>query len=496
MSAPAWPQGHPTYLGHALALSALHGPGPWPDGGEPLPDEKPSLLSQTVLDGVLSHHGPADGDETRHLDDLIRQLTTETSDPAALHDAAAAVSALSAADVVARACAGLDPVRVRETGRWLAEHGTRRSAVAIGLVLLGVAGDGRDRELLMLLGALDGLTLYAVVALLRSQPDRERAVYELARRVDGWGRIHAVERLAGTDDPEIRSWLLRAGYRNRILDEYLAYTAATTGDLADALAADEVDDDLLDGAGGILRALCVGGPARDMTDYADGPVAVERYLRQVGRRPPTLVRIELVGRLAGFVADLPWDERVRADLRARCAELTDRAEWRATVAEGVRSDDAEVFRRALWPALALGIPVAGPLRRHLRAAPDDMALWSPLVEEPGDLALAVELAIEVLPLQELATGPGSGDSAWHGPGFVLDLIVSRLDAHPGVGWPLIRAALANESVRNRRFAMIALRDWPADAIPADAEAAVRVALPVEPDPGLRRRMVEFLERVG
>ena len=74
-------------------------------------------------------------------------------------------------------------------------------------------GDHRDRELLLLLGSLEDLTLYAAVALTRSQPDSDQALFDLARRVAGWGRIHAVGRLAGTQDPQIKAWLLRHGFR-------------------------------------------------------------------------------------------------------------------------------------------------------------------------------------------------------------------------------------------------------------------------------------------
>jgi hypothetical protein len=50
-----------TFLAHALALNALHGPDPWPDGGYPLPDEPPrssggALMTSVVLDGVRTHH--------------------------------------------------------------------------------------------------------------------------------------------------------------------------------------------------------------------------------------------------------------------------------------------------------------------------------------------------------------------------------------------------------------------------------------------------------
>jgi hypothetical protein len=77
--------------------------------------------------------------------------------------------------------------------------------------------------------------------------------------------------LAGTDDPEIKAWLRREAFRNTVLDEYLAHTAASIGNLPSALAPQTIDEALLDGAGGILLALCRGGPARDMIGYPDEP---------------------------------------------------------------------------------------------------------------------------------------------------------------------------------------------------------------------------------
>ena len=214
-----------TFFSHALALAALHGPGPWPDGGYPLPDEDPAreqLMVGSVLDGVRTHHfGSApDPDAAARIADLVADLVTgppSQSACAGLHAALAGQPALQVADGLGGQVRrrGLPADRVRAVGRWLAEYGTRRDAVAGGIVLLGVAGDGRDRDLLLLLGALEDLTLYAVVALARTQPDPDRAVLEMARRVAAWGRIQAVERLKGTSDPQIRGWLLRGASATR-----------------------------------------------------------------------------------------------------------------------------------------------------------------------------------------------------------------------------------------------------------------------------------------
>jgi hypothetical protein len=263
MSGGAWrlpeaAEAQSTYLSHALALAALHGPGPWPDGGYPLPDEDPEreqLMSGAVLDGVRTHHfgSKPDPDAGSRIADLVTDLVTGPPSRqacASLHAALADHPALDLADALGDQLRRQDlPAdRLRAVGRWLAEHGTRREAVAGEIVLLGLAGDERDRDLLLLLGALEDLTLYAVVALVSTQPDRDRAVFELARRVDGWGRIQAAERLTGTSDPEIKGWLLRDGFRNKVMTEYLAHLAATTGELYTALLDPEPDEALLDGS--------------------------------------------------------------------------------------------------------------------------------------------------------------------------------------------------------------------------------------------------------
>lgn len=515
MSAPGWRLPEvavgttPTYRAHALALAALHGPGPWPNGGAPLPDARPPaerpFICDAVFDGVRTHHMPPgdhDAGPCRDLAGRVQALALGQPTPQALvglHEAAAAVSPLSIAEALLREVRQRDlPTgHLRQIGLWLAEHGTRRAAVAVGIILLGLAADVRDRGLLLLLGTLEDLTLYAAVALHMSQVDRDQAIFELARRVDGWGRIHTVNRLAGTADPEIKAWLLREGFRNTILDEYLAYTAATTGDLAAALAQDHIDEALLDGAGGILLALCRGGPARDMTDYPDAPVAIQRYVVQAGRWRPTLGRIAIVATLHRFITSprarrLPCSAEQLTGLAAGCSALTGRAAWRAVLEQALASDDIEQFGRAIWPATTLGVRIGHRLRHHLRRNPYDAALWFPLIDDPDEADQAIQLAAQVLPLADLATGPGLELGRWRGPEHILDLVVSRLAGHPGRGWPLIHAALSNATIRNRNMALNALEAWPADAVPHQAYAAVREAIRIEPDNEIRDRMRRFL----
>lgn len=76
--------------------------------------------------------------------------------------------------------------------------------------MLGVTGLGADVAVVRMHGAHEEFTLYSAVAVSNGLPDPEAELWALAASVDGWGRIHCVERLrqlAGelaTEEPELR----------------------------------------------------------------------------------------------------------------------------------------------------------------------------------------------------------------------------------------------------------------------------------------------------
>jgi len=162
---------------------------------------------------------------------------------------------------------------------WLAQKAPDREPVKTALGLLGIMPAFDDRELFLQLGRNDEFTLFAAVALANQMgPNSEEVLWALAKEVHGWGRIYLVDRLAQTQQPTIKHWLLTAGHQNAVAVEYSAYACATGGGLLPALASDTLGDDVFAGAGAILTALVLGqeGPAEGMADYADGAMATER----------------------------------------------------------------------------------------------------------------------------------------------------------------------------------------------------------------------------
>ncbi|MGR6923772.1 hypothetical protein ACU635_56735 [[Actinomadura] parvosata] len=490
-----------TFLAHAISMSDLHGPGPWPPQAmADLPDEPPRphdipYMPSVVMDGVHTHHFAftPDRDTAREIAGLLRERVPYRR----LHDRLADAGALRLSDELVRELVGeeLSRRQVYEAGRWLAEHGTRREAVKIGIVLVGVSGSERDRELLLLLGTLEEFTLYAVVALLRTQPagEGERAVYELARRVSGWGRIHAVERLEDTDDPEIKAWLLRDGFRNDVMDEYLAPLAAATGDLYAALLDPEPDEALVDGAGGILATLArgEGGPTTGLSAYGEAVPALARYADLAASGRATLQRLDHLLTIRRHLRQPPghWLDSDVAALRRRYADVIGRPRWTELALAGVRDPEGASFDLARRCASRLGLPILPQLVARLRVDPADDATWQNVLRL-ADTGTLVALAEELLPLDTLACGPAERVVVGNGHERALELVVTELEWHPGLGLPLIRAALANRGVRARRCGLRAVRAWLRP--PEEAVEWVRAAHASEPNAELRADMAVFL----
>jgi len=225
------------------------------------------------MDGVLGHHfGNSDStQQVFEIGEALRSLLQRANNRNLknLYERVVRDSILSYIDSLLKelnkSMVSFDPVRLVEIGRYFATRAGHREAVKFGLALLGFAGTSDDLGVLNVLGRNEEFTLYSAVAIARVAADPEQALWNLARDVHGWGRIQIVERLKQTKNPEIQAWMLREGFHNEIMDEYLACICARAGRLHEALRKQFVDDALLDGAAGIIRALISGGQQKELT---------------------------------------------------------------------------------------------------------------------------------------------------------------------------------------------------------------------------------------
>jgi hypothetical protein len=497
-----------TLLDHLNSLLPESGRGPLLHGGAPLPDKDLYPDSDGwiagAFEGVMSLHGGGHRDRQEPLlaaaaiVHAAQQPLTTTS----VHLVAERLTTVGGPTDVDRMLSavrdgeGVRRERIAELARWLCRFGVTRGQVKGGIALLGLSGGPRDIGLISSLGLLEDLTLYSVVALKNLVPDSLSQIFELAKQVEGWGRIHAVYRLVGTVEPEIRDWLLRGGYDSGVMVEELAFIAATTGGLAAALQG-EVDDDLLDHAGILLRALACGGPAEDMSDYASGEFAIGLYLDRIGEAEPSLTLLSsLVPVVLYLENDAQDNPRIsadgRAELCARGQRILAGERWRSLVVEAMAGSDGRLVRRAVGLSGYFGIDPLPAVRRRLPEEPLTVHYWWLLtaVANREQMLDLLGLAEELLPLTTFeigATTASESQSLDHGVPCI-EFVVAALRRFPGDGAALVERALQARSPRLRRHAIDALEEWPRDTWMPGAHQLVAELAWSDPDPENRRRL--------
>jgi hypothetical protein len=454
----------------------------WQEGPPPaLPDEAPDdgrtiRWAAGALDGMVARDDrparePARGAALAAL--IERAAAGDAEASRALYEAARGegiVLALDEAlDALARARVG--PAPVAELGRRMLREAQHREPVKLAVALVGRAGDPDDVPLLETLARHDEFSVVAGAALASLLDDPVQAWWRVGCLATGWGKVEAVARLAAVPDlpGDVRAWMLRHGCDNDVMPEHLAFACATAGRLEDALDG-LVDDELLDGACTIVRALVNGGPAEDISDYEPGPRVAAAVVELVAERPAS------IGRLCAVVDIRRWAEdfEEHVAIAERCGRVLDRPGGRAFVSERLeRTDDA----LAVWPiAEAMGLDPWEAGWRHLQDAPEDSRLYHRLARTgvPARWTRLTGFAERELPLERLASGPRDRllpPAELREASLALATLVQ--DMRPG-RWsaPLLAAALLSPVISTRNAALHAL----GSARPDDWGAAVRSAL--------------------
>lgn len=152
-----------------------------------------------------------------------------------------------------------------------------RECVKYGLEMLELFSlkDKGVKDIIRMLGLSDEFTLFAVFIMLQWDNANEE-IFRLAKKVHGWGRIHAVEKLQ-PETEEIRRWLLKEGINNRVLPDYSALTCFEKADVFTMLE-NEISQEEFQSIGRILKAMLVEGPVPGISGVENRREVLAGYL--------------------------------------------------------------------------------------------------------------------------------------------------------------------------------------------------------------------------
>jgi len=487
-------------------------------GSPPLPDEEQIAANSKIrwapgaMDGVSTHHiGAKETDQAKELFTLVRAYWTSPTakNKAKVYNFLLEKGTVSLVDPFLQSLREESRVnhdRLYELAKSFATEAPDREPVKFGIAVVGLYGQKQDIEIYRTLGVHDEFTLFCAVALQNTSEYPEIEVWDLAKLVQGWGRVHLVERLSETTNPEIKDWLLREGYKNSIMYEYLAFPCARGGGLLAALEQNNVDDDLLLSAAEIIQALIIGGPAENIDNYDDGAMVVELFLDEMEQRGTGLVQFLTVSTIHNFLsakdADWParsnrgWTPEKRQEMLDQCSNIIRQPRWRDHVLSGLDSSDEQEFYNADRAAAVLAIDPWPFHWERVQQQPLQQGRWYGVMKNCNEsrIAQVIALAESTLPLDRIATGAATEIGL--GPGYeahgCLDFILQELGRFPGYGNRLIETGLKSPTIRARNMALKALSEWGKDKWPGNVTQLLELARRDEPDQEVRERIDDLI----
>lgn len=385
---------------------------------------------------------------------------------------------------------------------------TNRNAVKFGIAILGVCQRESVLDEIKTLGLHDEFTLYTTIAIINLSDDPEGDLWELSKKVNGWGKIQAVDRLASMVTlPAIKDWLLLEGYKNDIMYEYLAYTCAVHGELDEKLSREKIDRALYVSAGEIIEALISGGPAEDISNYGSASITIEQYARHSLEHATEVGDYIVLSSIFNLLQDIQddmtdhaengWTQDIISNCLIDISAILHRVDWEEKTWQALNSADNTTYWSGKQAARLLGLDVWDVYWKKLLASPHEGSLWYDVINEYTDIHTdeIIDLAIKTIPLEELATGPE--DILGLGPNFSkfqgLDFILPFLERYPAKGEPILLATLNSRVTRHRNFSLRVLSKWGKENWSPAIVAAFEKLKGLEPNADTKSN-IEKLER--
>ncbi|TVQ84160.1 MAG: hypothetical protein EA357_03615 [Micavibrio sp.] len=479
------------------------------EGGE-LPDDEEFYANEDIrwvaggLDGAFGRHG-GKNEQQKTAKEIFAALEKVVKNPteenvSSFYKYLKDNSAIDFLDELLPLIAktkSLDDERVQKFAKWLAESAPDREPVKAAIAILGIFPGEKNKELFTILGRHEEFTLYSAVAFNHSLENPEAELWDLAKHVNGWGKIQVVERLAETQNKDIKHWMLRDGYKNSIMYEYLAFICATTGGLLSELESPDPDESLLLGAGDIIKALTAGGPAEDMDDYVDGAKVTQLYLGHIADKTLNFEQFLVVKAIRDFAQDdgvnwadredKGWTKNLRKEIAEKASTILSNPDWIERVVtalnDEVDSQEYAPFHTIALVAETLGIDTWDYYYTRQKSGYSDEWYYLMQTKDEKRIDKVIALAEQTIPLDQVATGPAQ--EMGMGPEFkhhsALDFILQDLRRFPGKGWKLVKSGLRSPVIRNRNMSLMALSNWGRENWPDDAENILQEALKNEPD---------------
>jgi len=387
----------------------------------------------------------------------------------------------------------------------LAAKTNNRNTVKFGIAILGLCQNKKPIDDIKILGLHDEFTVFSTIALSNLSDNLVNDLWELAKQVEGWGKIQLVDRLAEMElNSEIKDWLVLEGYKNNIMYEYLALTCAINGMLNEKLNAESIDDNLYSSAGDIIVALMDEGPVGGMSSYGDSNETIKNFIKHSKTQNLNISNYITLHRIKDYLEETPeenetlknWNQNDLSNCLIDINELLNSKDWTTELQTALKSSDDAEYWNGKQAAQKLGIDLWDTFWQKLKQNPVDNSAWYDVTANAKDnnVEEIIDFALKNLPLEFLGSGPK--DSTGIGDDFQkhssLDSVITFLENYPKKGEKLILVGLDSPVTRNRNIAIRVLDKWKMENWSNEITEKVKGLKEIEPNEDTKKNIEHLL----
>lgn len=320
------------------------------------------------------------------------------------------------------------------------------------LAIMNVETDEETIEKVKILALSDEFTLYCLNIFVKLENSNEE-IFEIAKKVKGWGRIHSIGYLEATND-EIKEWILEEGCHNYVLPAYTAYTCAKKINLIEILNQDKISSKKFNDISYLMNALLDEGPVMGISTLENKETLIERYLEKAKYLSSTEEDYHAVITLKEYIKN---NKEINSTLIKICDEILNSEKTKNKIIELIK--DGNGYDIAKY----LGIDADEYVLKYLET---NNFLEHPYIiyyiskkENMEKLVLFIEKNLPLEKLKGLPTNEFNQRTAKDKEFTFLDTMIRNLGNYIGIGENLIICALNSPYVDIRYGAVNTLESW-------------------------------------
>ncbi len=364
-------------------------------------------------------------------------------------------------------------------------------SIKAGLMILELFDHDEDiKKIIRTIGLSDEFTLYAVF-LMRAWKDGNTEIMNLAKGVNGWGRIHAVHYIE-PETEEIKYWLLTEAVSNYVKPSYSGLDCYMKAGVEELLDKQELSDKEIKGILAIIDAIIDEEPSPGISTIDDPEAMLVKVLMHTSRHLPLEPwESEVVNNISDWKEENGDNDN--PDMKVLIDAILCDSETRELIAKEVRKG------RYIYLAQSIGLSYKDELCTAMEKDFDNLyssCHW--LMEDDVFAERVLGLFRNNINLKELQIDPDDSLGLGNADASKLDFIMKELKERQGQGDDFVAAGLMSPVIRNRNGALNVLEAWvekmrlPLVKISSDFYKLITDLVDEEKDTNIHKRMEMLL----